>query len=384
MNLSQIIKLMYRYVGQSTLNQPDFVPEMVGWFLQPGSDNPIRNKDRSAWEKYFAGTRKFQKADASLILSARNKRGFTDKIDAISPSDKKMFAEEVRGNGFPCTDETVAEVYADIFEGILNALAKGEKEVTPEDINLQTLITENDVPLLQEVGNRCPLCREPLLHVRRGKNLWRYKVVRIFPPDLDAVDIPVYESIKSAPSDPDSVENKIAMCPDDAEMYEYDPDPEDYRRLTEIKERLIQSAKLEREMNSIHLEEEIREVVYAISRLSSGQNLRRLRLSALNLDDKIAADNFPLKEQIKNCSVTYYYFIQDLFTDIEESEDVRFRKIASEIIHGYETLNNGTLTQDEIYSRLAEWIKDQLGMSDQYLNACLILAAFFVQDCEVF
>ena len=61
-----------------------------------------------------------------------------------------------------------------------------------------------------------------------------------------------------------------------------------------------------------------------------------------------------------------------------------FNLIASEVHNAYETLSSTIGSEEKIFSSLSIWIRNKLGLDDEYITATEIIAAFFVQNCEVF
>lgn len=132
------------------------------------------------------------------------------------------------------------------------------------------------------------------------------------------------------------------------------------------------------------LEMEIREVIMGLSDVHENTPLEELPLTALRLDKKIRQDNQLLLQTETAFAMKYYNYINDLFAHVERREAGTFNLIASEIDVAYRTLEREHLSQEEIVYRLEQWVMRRSGVGIDRLEACRVVIAFFIQNCEVF
>ena len=244
---------------------------------------------------------------------------------------------------------------------------------------LEAPVDYSDLPLLSEVDNECPLCHSPLVKTIKGVSVKKYSIVRIFPEGLDDDTDDEFCAARTPAKRLDSNDNKIALCNDCAEAYEFDQELDEYVRLFDLKEDISHSYSFRQEIAEMDLEDEINEIVAMLTGLKSTTSLQNLEMNALCLEQKIRPENAILRHALQEKVLTYYRFIEDTFSRVGN-----FNLVASEIKLIYEKLETHHLSQDEIYSQVANQIYVKTKNGFKHRLASDIIAAFFVQNCEVF
>lgn len=245
-------------------------------------------------------------------------------------------------------------------------------------------VKDTDFYFLSETDNICPICGIQLVQPSKNGPIKKYKIIQIFPENVDNETANEFEKIKPRPKDYNAIQNRIALCWDCANEYEAFPNVEDYKKICEVKEQLIKRYNLKKSMNDIDIEEQIIDVLSAIAGIKSNTALKQLSLDALRLDEKIEANNFMLKQSLEFRVLSYYHFIEDQFSQMERDGMLSFNLIGSEVNHCYEKLESGGLSQEEICEQLSRWFMSKTGLRESYKTACDTIVAFFVQNCEVF
>ena len=133
-------------------------------------------------------------------------------------------------------------------------------------------------------------------------------------------------------------------------------------------------------VNSMQLEDDIRTVLDALNTISDASELVELEYEALRLDEKFDAENFILKNETQMQVVTYYRYIEKVFSN----SNADFDMIASEIKVSSMRLEKAGLSQSDVISQLSEWIRNKAGLGTKSHLACNIVVSFFIQNCEVF
>ncbi|MDO5295547.1 MAG: hypothetical protein Q4F00_02745 [bacterium] len=243
-------------------------------------------------------------------------------------------------------------------------------------------VDPDDSFLLAEANFKCPLCNCALMKNVRNKAIRLYDIVSIYRNDIQGSKNELALIIQ--PKDLEGLDNKIALCHDDAARYASQPVIGDYLELRRRKDRLAKNYKLQLEIDGIKLEADIKDVVEGLLKLDVSEPLEELSLTSLTLDHKIAPRNNLLKNEVKYRVVSYYNYISDLFSQLEQSNNCDFDTIASEVKAAYKKLAKSKLSQDVVALRLAEWINKQSGNDDSHMIASHIIVAFFIQNCEVF
>lgn len=118
----------------------------------------------------------------------------------------------------------------------------------------------------------------------------------------------------------------------------------------------------------------------ALNTISDASELVELEYEALRLDEKFDAENFILKNETQMQVVTYYRYIEKVFSN----SNADFDMIASEIKVSSMKLEKSGLSQSDVISQLSEWIRNKAGLATKSRLACNIVVSFFIQNCEVF
>ncbi len=242
----------------------------------------------------------------------------------------------------------------------------------------------SDLPLLSEVGNKCPICHLPLVRTIKGRSVKKYKIVKVFPDDLDATTSDEFVAARKPVKKLDSNDNKLALCEECAESYELQPEVDEYIELSGLKEQSSKSYAMQQEIAKLGLEEEMIEVIEALADLKNIDKIEKLSMDALKLDEKILPENAILKHSLTENVLTYYKFIENIFSQIEVDVNGNFGLIANQISVTYKKMEKTDRSQDEIVNDIAMWIHETTNMGSRHLLACHIIVAFFVQNCEVF
>ncbi len=237
-----------------------------------------------------------------------------------------------------------------------------------------------DAPLLAEANYECPLCHNKLVDTIKGQAVKKYRITQIFPDGLDDETSSEFATVYPAPNKLDVPDNFIALDEECAERYLLNPTAEEYRNLYEIKTQLAKNYAAKMAVNSVQLEDDIRTVLDALNTISDASELVELEYEALRLDEKFDAENFILKNETQMQVVTYYRYIEKVFSN----SNADFDMIASEIKVSSMKLEKAGLSQSDVISQLSEWIRNKAGLGTKSRLACNIVVSFFIQNCEVF
>lgn len=237
----------------------------------------------------------------------------------------------------------------------------------------------DDYPLLKEVNNHCPSCTKSLVKTVKGKSISQYQIIKIFPEGLNKSEEQLFKDAIPPPSNLESNDNKLALCNDCSHSYSFLPDVDEYKLMMDLKSDAIRSTQTSEYISSMDIEQKITEVVDALGKIDNLNNLQQLSLEAVSIDKKILPSNVILISTLTNHVLTYYNFIKDSFSRISS-----FNRIATEIKLMYIKLETIESDQNTIVEQLADWILLHTKKTANHKEACKIIVAFFVQNCEVF
>ena len=242
-------------------------------------------------------------------------------------------------------------------------------------------IDSTDNELVNETGNKCPLCGQKLLLRKKGNLVKKFRVIKIFPKNASQHKSE-FKDIEP-PDDIDSLSNCIAVCPNCAEGYNVLPTRAEYEKLKSAKESFIRNRSIQDMIYSIPLDDGIKKVLDGLANNARlADNVEPTKL-VLKLSSKLT-DSLLLTETSSWVN-NYYPFISRLFGDLDAESTGTFDKIRSSIRCAYEHIKTAIPEQAVIVDTLSSWVYEQSGVADRSLmRACRAIVSFFIQTCEVF
>lgn len=247
-------------------------------------------------------------------------------------------------------------------------------------LNDRKSTTENQNALfVSEVGGLCPLCGKQLIKKSTMNLLKKYEIAHIYPCNPTKKDLDVLSTV-IPPANIESSANKIALCLDCHNEYDNDKTLDKYIELRKIKDKLLEKASIDIEIYNYPLEEDISEILSKLL-IIPDEEISSLELSmkAIKISDKLEDEYRLLRREIEEKVAKYFGLIQKMF---KEKGAAKFESIALQIKSFYLTCKNRTIDKNVIFDEVIKWISIKCGGKDR--RACAIIAAFFVQNCEVF
>ena len=129
------------------------------------------------------------------------------------------------------------------------------------------------------------------------------------------------------------------------------------------------------------LETDLSKIVHGICNMES-HDYADLNYSPVSIDKKFRESEAMLKIKISSYVAAYYTYIRGLFTEAELSRSNIFSIVSMEMKLCFSKLAEVTDDKSIIFQKMVEWISTKIPNSSQ--EACEVLIAFFVQNCEVF
>lgn len=237
--------------------------------------------------------------------------------------------------------------------------------------------------LFTEVDNFCPRCGKSLLSSKGTQRRLIGQAAHIYPLNPTLLDIIALEGINE-PDDVNGLDNFIILCPSCHDEFDHPRTHDEYEELYKLKKGYVEKRQLKNLYSQYMLEDEIRTVVSRLAECDFQDSKLQTTRRALKIEGKVGPDFDPQKRRsIENNVVDYFRFIQKLFFELDSSLSGTFDCVASEVKTFY--LGAARKTDDKllIFQSVAEWIRAKAGPLAS-LQACEIVASFFVQNCEVF
>lgn len=298
---------------------------------------------------------------------------FYAKLQELIANDDSITARKKNSLHKTFESGNKGKYLTDVF---LYAIAKSNKS---DNID----VGKDDIELLAEVDQRCPLCNTDLIKRAKEKTLYRYTITRIYPEYLDSTQKDEYDALKSKPSSPDDIINKICLCDECSASYIFNPSIAIYDRLLRIKKQ-ASFGHLVSSLSDNSLDEKIVEILGKLNLINpDSEPIASSRMKPIKLVNKIKPDNYLLIKAIRDDNDVYYTFIKEKLSQMDEFKS-SFRLIASQVRTTFLTLDNEGKSQDGIYQSIIEWILKKMLLPKTYYAAAHIVVSFFVQSCEVF
>ena len=348
----------------------------------------LSNRGDPTFKAYFSGDRKLTRF-AGEFYRFFKKDLFTAKIAECSYEQQKAILDAFKGSVPNMTEGNVPEKTAELFESILlvfikpKTKSKGKKQKAIVNQAHDTPVVLDDFQLLHECNSKCALCRKRVIKKVNGVAMKRYIVTNIYPDGLDFLQMADYAKIAPAPTNPDSLDNKIILCRDCGDEYLMAPNADTYRQLLAIKTQFVKDTAVTDVTDSVDVEKGIIEILDAL-----GNNKQRptpdkkSSYDVWRVDSKIPEHNFSLQDRVTQWVLSYYRKIEELFKERERIGNLRFQKVKSEISLCFNNLDEQGINQDEIFERMISWLSEKTRCRNRYALEAFI--SFFVQNCEVF
>jgi hypothetical protein len=242
----------------------------------------------------------------------------------------------------------------------------------------QTLV----LMLCTQVSEVCPKCGKPLFIRKGGKDIKDYEIAHIYPLNPTAAEYELLKFEMRLSSDPNDEKNLIPLCFTCHKIYDTEKTLDDYRGLVKIKSELIKKREQLRIFHDFKIEEEIVGIIGSLMNGCADLDFDE-EYKAKAVDQKLVGDISALtKRKIKNDVSSFYLFIKGQLADLERATPSQGMLIAQQVKTFYVKQKTLGLTQQEIYQNVVRWIvsKSPSGADD----AAAAVAAFFVQNCELF
>lgn len=236
--------------------------------------------------------------------------------------------------------------------------------------------------LCSQVNQACPKCGRPLF-IKKAKNSVKdYEIAHIYPLNPTPPELALLFSEPKLSEDPNDESNLIPLCFTCHKLYDTDKTLEDYRALKKIKERLLGQDAQRRIQYEYQIESDIATIMDALMSEATTEVLDADYV-AKEIDTKLVGEISNLtKQKIKNDVSSFYLFVRSQLAEIEKTVPGQGVLIAMQVKVFYTKQKGLNLTQQQIYQNTVGWILSRTPNGTE--EAAAVVAAFFVQNCEIF
>ncbi len=259
-------------------------------------------------------------------------------------------------------DHDDVSFYADAF---LSAISRSNKKRDDHGS-----VTEADVVLAARNGDLCPLCRkERLFKTVKGERL------------------PFFDIVTFAIDDQSDETDREAVCAKCAKLVSTEETllevPDVVNKLRDIRNRRIAATALQSTALDSQLHPAITTVIENLGERIITGDIPELTMNAVLVINKIRPEYFELAVRIRSNVLQFYRIIEEEFRSLEgNGRRTRFDAIAGQVADFYDQARQHTDDQQAIFDQVADWIYTNSDSTN--LSASIIVACFFVQNCEVF
>lgn len=235
-------------------------------------------------------------------------------------------------------------------------------------------LSVNDGWLVHKAENICPMCKKNPLTATSPKGVFsQYKAVTI-------------------PKEPGANEEwRVLVCVACSKSKPLHPvldneEPPGWEKLRAVYREYLTREEVEKVFSFPNLQAEIRDVTQAlVSRPSDDQltQSRPVNWTPVTVSAKIRNENYALRDQIEKLADAYYFYVKEQFKLLEDSGKRKFEKFRTRVSSFYDEISEVTDDQLIIFDATVSWIARSAEILPRS-NAALVIAAFFVQNCEVF
>jgi len=243
--------------------------------------------------------------------------------------------------------------------------------------------TENEhIYLINQVDALCPLCRKTLMYDKKNTKRKGYEIAHIYPSSPTAAEKELLKDEKLLNPDVEHRDNLIPLCNGCHTKFDNPRTVEEYRKLFAIKAALIEIEKQRDVWSELEIHEDIVKIFEQLAAAPTPQSVP-LSYDPKVIDNKLDKTiQHPTYVMIKAYVSEYYGFIQDQLKSLDVDNSGVSVIIMTEVKLFYLNMKKNTSNQQEIFESLVDWF--QYKTTARVKNSTEIVAAYFIQNCEVF
>ena len=244
----------------------------------------------------------------------------------------------------------------------------------------------DEMALTTQVGGNCPLCGHALFRKKGPRWYKHYELAHIYPLNPTAQELEILQDVYRLCNDVNHVDNLIPLCVDCHARFDKPRTRVEYEQLCAIKRRLVDSADARALGAAFTIESSIRLVISNLQAASAESLVSYV--AELEFDPKVLDKKFDqslpllIRQKIRHGVADYYRFIKLAFRDLERDTPMSSHVIYCQVRAFYLKQKSLGFSQPVIFANVVDWLKNTT-RSDS-VDAVEVVAAFFVQNCEVF
>lgn len=241
-----------------------------------------------------------------------------------------------------------------------------------------------ELALTTQVGGRCPKCDDALFYKKKGRDYKDYDIAHIYPLNPTPAETIELTDVERLHPDSNHSDNLIPLCTSCHKRFDKPRTSEEYNEMLELKRALIVTDRTRQLGYEHQLDGSIRDIVEALHQATpASPGGEALSYEPKSLDTKFDATlPAPTRQKIRNNVRDYFQSVHEAFLTLEGQEPSAAQIVFTQVRTYYLSQQRRGLSQSQIFSGVTDWIYTRSRASSR--DTAEIIAAFFVQNCEVF
>lgn len=227
------------------------------------------------------------------------------------------------------------------------------------------------------------MCGTPLFYKKKGRTHRYYELAHIYPLNPKPAEAEELKDVELLSVDRNDIDNLIPLCTGCHTRLDKPRDRAEYEELFRLKRGLIERARQRALMREYPIEDGIHQIVAALGAFKFDEAANEdLTLDPKSIDTKCKS-GLPelIIRKIKRNVTDYYPHVQRQFRILEQEDPTKSQLIYSQVRTFYLKQKSLGLANAEIYQNVVTWFQNVT--KTDAIEAPEVIAAFFVQDCEV-
>jgi HNH endonuclease len=243
--------------------------------------------------------------------------------------------------------------------------------------------TAEELALTTQVEGCCPLCGTALFYKKKGRTYRYYELAHIFPLNPKPIEAAELKDAELLSADRNDLENQIPLCTGCHTRFDKPRTRAEYDELYRIKRGLIERERQRALMREYPIEDGIHKIVAALGSSTFEEAVDdTLSLDPQSVEAKCkSALPELIIRKIKRNVTDYYPQVQREFRALEQEFPNKSQLIYSQVRTFYLKQKDLGLPKTEIYQNVVAWFQN--AARTDMIEAPEVIAAFFVQNCEV-
>lgn len=247
----------------------------------------------------------------------------------------------------------------------------------------RTYTPAETLALTTQVEGLCPRCGGDLFYRKAGRVYKKFDLAHIYPLNPSEDEIAELQDAPRLAADPNDPDNIIPLCTVCHTMFDKPRTRAEYDELFNKKRDALQRMRQRDVQKMYPLEDNIRQVVSRLEEIEEPNSPVTLAYEPQSLDKKFDETlPFPTRRKIRNGVRDYFSFVREELLALEKVSPAASERIATQVKSFYLQQEAMDLSQGQIYHNVVAWLKAKT--RDESHDALEVVAAFFVQNCEVF